>query len=487
MADPASRHECDVPGRRIIGIETEYGCLAAGLEAEADSESWPIRVKNYLFRKAGVGAIDLHYRDYEEPPGNGGFLKNGGRLYLDMGHLEYSSPEVIGPIEAAVYDAAGERLVQLGLDGLGVAPGVAFIKNNIDHHTGATFGCHENYLMRRDAHLTPRCLGALLSFLATRQIYSGAGRVGQAAPLSFDFEIPDFGEPVRFQISQRADHIVNDIYQWVQFNRAIINARDEPLADHRRYRRLHLLIGDSNVSPFATALKCGTTALVLSLLEQGLVPRGVALADAVMATREISRDPTLKWLVKLESGRIRSAVEIQMAFLEKAEIAYRGANDESDWVLKAWRDTLESIETCPEHLLGAVDWISKRWMLEQFMAAEKITWDDPWLLSLDLEYHSVNPGRNLFRALAPPKAVGEFNNMVWSRAAAMWEPPPNTRAAGRAAAIRHFLNYPSAYVVNWDSISANSHTHLPMGDPFKNYIAEVREFLELSAPPRINH
>ncbi len=482
MAETDPKQSCNAPDGRIIGIETEYGCLAVGHDAETDSESWPIRVKNYLFRKAVVGAIDLHYRDYEEPPGNGGFLKNGGRLYLDMGHVEYASPECLGPVQAAVYDAAGERLVQLGLEGLGVAAGVAFIKNNIDHHTGATFGCHENYLMRRDAQLTSRSLSALLSFLATRQIYAGAGRVGQAAPLSFDFEIPDFGEPVRFQISQRADHIVNDIYQWVQFNRAIINARDEPLADHHRYRRLHLLIGDSNVSPFATALKCGTTALVLSLIEQGMVPRGVALADAVMATREISRDPTYKWLVRLESGRMRSAVEIQMAFLEKAEAAYLGADEESDWVLRAWRDTLESLQARQDHLLGAVDWISKRWMLEQFMAAEKIDWDHPWLLSLDLEYHNVNPGRNLLRALTPSKAVGEFNNMVWSRAAAMWEPPPHTRAAGRALAIKYFLDFPSPYVVNWDSISVNPNAQLQMGDPFKNYIAEVREFLELSAP-----
>ncbi len=139
------------------------------------------------------------------------------------------------------YDLAGDALLQSGLEGLGVAGRVSFIKNNIDHHTGATFGCHENYLMKREAQFTPPVLGTLLAFLATRQIFTGAGRVGHANPLAFDFELPPGDAPVDFQISQRADHIVNDIYQWVQFNRAIINARDEPLADYRKYRRLHLL------------------------------------------------------------------------------------------------------------------------------------------------------------------------------------------------------------------------------------------------------
>jgi proteasome accessory factor A len=467
----------DVPARRIIGIETEYGCLSGNREWEGDAETWPMRVKNYLFRRAAVGAIDLHYRDYEEPPGNGGFLRNGGRIYLDMGHLEYSSPECLGAIDAAIYDAAGERLLQLGLEGLGVAAEVSFIKNNIDHHTGATFGCHENYLMRRDTQFTPQSLGALLSFLATRQIYSGAGRVGQAAPLSFDFEIPDFGKPIHYQISQRADHIVNDIYQWVQFNRAIINARDEPLADHRRYRRLHLLIGDSNVSPFATALKTGTTSLVLSLLEHGIVPRGVSLADAVMATREISRDPSLRWLIKTESGRTRNAIEIQRDFLDLAQSEYGGSNEETDWILRSWGFALESLEQNTKHLVGAVDWISKRWMLEQFMESETLDWDDPWLMSLDLEYHNINCELGLFRSLTPAKAVGEFNDMVWSRAGAMWEAPQNTRAAGRSIAIRHFMDRPSPYVVNWDSISSDRHTHFSMNDPFKDYTNEIREFL----------
>jgi proteasome accessory factor A len=212
--------------------------------------------------QADAGTIDLHYRDYEEPPGNGGFLLNGGRLYLDMGHIEYASPECLHLHDLVTYELAGDDLLQSALIALGAEDRVSFIKNNVDHHTGATFGCHENYLMRREAQFTPPILGTLLTFLATRQIFTGAGRVGQSNPLAFDFEPPQPEGQVNFQLSQRADHIVNDIYQWVQFNRAIINARDEPLADYRKYRRLHLLIGDSNMSEYAMA-EDGTTARLI--------------------------------------------------------------------------------------------------------------------------------------------------------------------------------------------------------------------------------
>src|SRR5437764_13425195 len=182
-------------------------------ELRCNSDVWPAKVKNYLFRKAAVGTIDLHYRDYEEPPGNGGFLLNGGRLYLDMGHIEYASPECLNLRDLVTYDLAGDELLQGALAALGADSHVSFIKNNVDPHTGATFGCHENYLMRREAQFTPPILGTLLRFPATRQIFTGAGRVGQSNPLAFDFEPPQPERQVNFQLSQRADHIVNDIYQ----------------------------------------------------------------------------------------------------------------------------------------------------------------------------------------------------------------------------------------------------------------------------------
>src|ERR1700752_5375519 len=352
---------------RIVGIKTEYGCLLSEEEPHVNSELWPAKVKNYLFRNAEAGTIDLHYRDYEEPPGNGGFLLNGGRLYLDMGHIEYASPECLHLRDLVMYDLAGDELLQSALDGLGGAGRVSFIKNKVDHHTGATFGCHENYLMRREAQFTPPVLGTLLTFLATRQVFTGAGRVGQANPLAFDFEPPRPEARVDFQLSQRADHIVNDIYQWVQFNRAIINACDDPLADYRKFRRLHLLIGDSNMSPFATALKIGTTVCILTLLEENLMPDSIALRDAVLAPREISRDPDGHWLVEMDDGSTQDALDIQYQFLEQAHRYLHGSDDETDWILEIWGFTLDALKRKPDLLIGGVDWISKRWLLNMFI------------------------------------------------------------------------------------------------------------------------
>ena len=453
---------------RVVGIETEYGCLVVGEQSNGNADAWPARVKNHLFRKAKAGAIDLHYRDYEEPPGNGGFLLNGGRLYIDMGHLEYSSPECRTLRDAVAYDVAGDLLLQQTLEDLGATAEVAFLKNNIDHHTGATFGCHENYLMKRALQFNPRILGTLLAFLATRQIFTGAGRVGQASPLAFDFEPPRTSRPIDFQLCQRADHIVNDIYQWVQFNRAIINARDEPLADYRKYRRLHLLIGDSNMSPFATALKLGTTVLVLTLLEEGNLPDDVILRDAVIATRQISHEGTGRGVVQLDDGRTRDALDIQDAFLAHAQEHLAGRDEESDWILESWAFTLDALRTKPELLLGGVDWISKKWLLDMFRQAEGLTWQDPWLQSLDLEYHNINPAKGLFFALTPAKAIGEFNDSV-RRRETMRSPPADTRARGRGVAVKLFQGRQLPYVINWDSISLENSQYLPMPDPFETY------------------
>ena len=461
---------------RIVGIETEYGCLVSSDDPHLNGDAWPVRVKNHLFRKTRAGTIDLHYRDYEEPPGNGGFLLNGGRLYLDMGHIEYASPECLHLRDIVTYDLAGDDLLQSTLESLGIADRVSFIKNNIDHQTGATFGCHENYVMKRDAQFTPPALGALLAFLATRQIFTGAGRVGRANPLAFDFEVAETDAPIDFQISQRADHIVNDIYQWVQFNRAIINARDEPLADYRKYRRLHLLIGDSNMSPFATALKIGTTACVLSLLEDECLPKNLSLADAVQATRDISRDASGAWVVQLENGNTIGALEVQWQFYELAREHLGGASEETDWLLESWRFTLEALDGKPESLIGGVDWITKKWLLEMFMKSENLQWDDPWLQSLDLEYHNIDPRKGLFFELTPAKRIGEWNNSV-RRKEAMFAPPANTRAAGRSRAVAFFQKRNRPYVINWDSIACDSRDFLVMGDPFDDYTEEVGRFL----------
>jgi len=461
---------------RVAGLETEYGCLVSGDGPRGLPDVWPTRVKNYLFRERNVGAIDQHYRDYEEPPGNGGFLLNGGRIYLDMGHIEYASPECLSLRDVVAYDLAGDDLLQSALNELGVANRVSFIKNNVDHYTGATFGCHENYLMRREAQFTPAVLGALLAFLATRQLFTGAGRVGQAHPLALEVDLKGPSEKVDFQISQRADYIVNDIYQWVQFNRAIINARDEPLADYRKYRRLHLLIGDSNISPFATALKVGTTACVLSLLERGSLPRDLTLADSVQSTRDISRSASGEWIARLENGKTMDAIDVQWRFFRLAQKHLTGRDAETDWILESWNFVLEALESNHGALIGGVDWITKKWLLDMLIEAEGLAWDDPWLQSIDLEYHNIAPAKGLFFGVKSSKRIDDWNQSV-RRSAATTTPPNNTRAAGRARAVEFFQKRSSTFIINWDSIATEGRDFLLMGDPFQTYEREVSQFL----------
>jgi proteasome accessory factor A len=461
---------------RIVGLETEYGCLVNADDRQGGPDAFPIRVKNHLFKPARVGAIDLHYRDYEEPPGNGGFLLNGGRLYLDMGHIEYSTPECLSLRDIVSFDRAGDHLLQQALEQMGIADKVSFLKNNIDHQTGATFGCHENYLMKRGAQFTPQVLSALLSFLATRQLFTGAGRVGQANPLAFEFEHGRHESPVRFQISQRADHIVNDIYQWVQFNRAIINARDEPLADYRKYRRLHLLIGDSNMNEYAIALKMGTTSMVLDLLEEGIVPKRVGLMDAVQATREISRDEHYRWIVRLENGQTRTALEIQHSFLGLAKHYLAGADEENDWIIREWESVLHGLEKDPLSQAGKIDWIAKKWLLQMFVEQEHLSWDDPWLQSIDLEYHNLDPRRSLYFALVEQGRVARV--LSPERVAFCAENPPgNTRAQARGIAVRHLRDQSGSYIINWDSIAVENKDPLIMGNPFHPYRSEVAQLL----------
>ncbi|MEZ0298906.1 MAG: proteasome accessory factor PafA2 family protein, partial [Candidatus Methylacidiphilales bacterium] len=324
--------------KRLAGLETEYGCLVPD---SFGLPTVPVRVKEHLFKKKQFGLIDLHDRDYDEPAGNGGFLYNGGRLYLDMGHIEYCTPECLSLADVVAYDRAGEEMLQLGLHELGLAHKVGFIKNNIDHYTSATFGCHENYLLQRDAPLHQRNVDTLLAFLSTRILLVGAGRVGVTlAPRRYGKQEP--ADHAQYQISQRADFIQTDIYEWVQFNRALINARDEPLADYRRFRRLHLLLGDSNVLPFANALKIGTTALVLDLLEADALPK-LALVDPVRSMRQLSHHPEGPWNVELLDGTERSALDVQEAFLAAARSGVIDLDSDARWTLDAWESTLQSL------------------------------------------------------------------------------------------------------------------------------------------------
>ena len=458
---------------RIFGMEIEFGCLPPDSEPSLSSDVVSSKVKDWILYREELGIIDIHYRGRDEPPGNGGFLFNGGRVYMDLGHLEYATPECRGLFDLVASDRAGEIILRRALDGLGLGEGASFFKNNIDHYTGATFGCHENYLVRRDVPFSQVLLPAILPFFVTRQIYAGAGRVGCHTDI-FDYDEPATDVP--YQISQRADHIITEIYQWIQFSRAIVNTRDEPLADWALYRRLHLLLGDSNMSEYATALKVGTTALVLDLVEERIAP-DTGLLDPVKAIRDISRDLSFAWEVQREDGRHTTALEIQYEYLELADRYLRGRDEEGDWVLDEWRFVLNALAHEPMSLIDRVDWVAKKWLLETFAEAEGLEWSDPWIESLDLEYHNLNPDRGLYSELRRRGAVKLVvdDDRVHR---AMVHPPQDTRARARSEVMRALTAYKTRYVIDWDSIYLEDERFFSLDDPFLTYEAEAAGFIE---------
>lgn len=463
---------------RIYGLETEYGCLPPASDPFLSPDFVSIKAKDYVFYREHLGIIDMHYRGRDEPPGNGGFLFNGGRLYIDMGHLEYATPECTGLFDLVAADRAGERLVQRALEQLGLADSAAFFKNNIDHYTGATFGCHENYLVRREVPFSQVLLPTMLPFFVTRQIFAGAGRVGCHTDI-FEYSSAE-DEGVDFQLSQRADHIVTEIYQWIQFSRAIINTRDEPLADWGLYRRLHLLVGDSNMMEYATALKVGTTALVLQLLEEQerVICGEIKLLDPVQAIRDISRDMTYRWEVQLEDGRYTTATEIQRAYLDLAERHLRGRDEEGDWVLDEWRFVIDALEHDPGCLVDRVDWVAKKWLLEYFMREEGLDWQDTWIQSLDLEYHNLNVARSLYFDLYERGMVKRVVDEQINQAIA--HPPANTRARARSRVMRALTDqkaHSQRYQIDWDSICVGDDKFLSLDDPFLTYGREAEAFI----------
>ena len=469
--------------KRIFGIETEYGLLIKDnndTNFRLDPMQVANKIKNHIFSK-NLGVLDLHYRANDEPPGNGGFLLNAGRLYLDMGHLEYASPECSNLVDLITFDRAGDTLIQEAVEELGWADNVSFIKNNVDLETNATFGCHENYLVGRGFPFDEgENLKLLSSFLTTRIIYCGTGRIGSCDPHPFrDWdgvspqEVVD--EQVDFQISQRADHIPNEFHRWVQYNRAIVNTRDEPLADPSKYRRIHLLVGDSNMSEFATAMKMGTTTLMLEIMQLGVAKKEWILADSVQSMRSISRDQEFKWDVILASGAPSTALELQLDMLDTCKKHLAGTNQETDWILENWESVLTDLPKGPEAVLGRVDWASKYWMLSEFKNEENLDWHDPWLKSLDLEYHNLNKESGLFWGL---EASGDGYRKTTDAAVdhAKLNPPRGTRAQGRGELIKLLINQHShmSYLIDWIGFRLNK-TDDPflMLDPFITYKDDV--------------
>jgi proteasome accessory factor A len=460
---------------RIVGLETEYGCLTSDFPGTLSAVA---RVRDWIFKEQRHGLIDVHQRDWDEPAGNGGFLFNGGRSYIDMGHLEYCTPECLSLLDVLRYDQAGDAILLQAVKSIRLDREVHFIRNNIDHYTGATFGCHENYLMRRAAPLSEANVHSLLAFLTLRTLYTSAGRVGVTLAAEARGEATRPGLDSVFQMSQRADYVNNDLFEWVQFNRAIINTRDEPLADARKYRRLHLLHGDTNVLPASLLLKVGTTSLALDLLEMNCLPKTV-LADAVVTFRNLSHQPDGPWLVQMADGRCAEAVQLLQAYQQIAQAELAGRDAETDVLLRIWAEALDALANDPERLVGKVDWITKRWLLRQFCEQENITWGHPWLKSQDLEYHQIDPARSLGLALAQTPPAWEIPPREIAQA--VTQPPDNTRAAVRSRAMRLLQTESCGYYIDWEIVGAEGGNSLHMLNPFDASSREADQWVHLLA------
>jgi proteasome accessory factor A len=445
--------------QRITGLETEYGCL---VQPSVQVQEVLPRVRDWLFEHDRYGLIDLHDRDWDEPAGNGGFLFNGGRVYIDMGHMEYCTPECASALDVVRYDRAGDLLLQEAVEALKLEEKISFIRNNVDHYTGATFGCHENYSLDRKAPLHEKNVLSLLAFLTLRVLFTGAGRVGSIRPSRFRGEVVQREEAALFQISQRADYIQNDFFEWVQHNRAIINTRDEPLADPRQYRRLHLIHGDSNVLPATLFLKVGATRLVLDLLDADALPP-VALHDAVTTLRLLSRTLGPPWCVPLADGKLCDAVEVLGLYHQRSKQMFQGRDTETDALIDLWGQVLRGLASDRNTLVGVLDWVTKEFLLGEFCRSEDIEWGHPWLESQDLEFHHIDTDRSLGLALAN-------RNGFWEPPAltrAMSEPPLDSRAHARSRLMREIQGKESSYFLDWEAVEVPNQKRTRLLNPFQ--------------------
>jgi proteasome accessory factor PafA2 len=369
-------------------------------------------------------------------------LCNGARFYNDHAHPEYSTPECTTIRQIVAQDKAGERVVdecaRRRNQTLEEGQKVRLYKNNTDF-VGHSYGCHDNYLLSR-AVPWDRIVRDVLPFLVTRQIFAGAGKVGIEAESAA-------GQPGVYQISQRADFFSVLVSIDTMNRRPLVNTRDEPHADVSRYRRFHVIVGDANMSEWATAMKIGTTAMVLELIERGQAPQ-LEIAQPVEANKSISRDQTHAWIIELKDGRKISAIDVQRLYLEAAA-RLESADEERRWILREWESVLDDLERDLTSTRDRVDWAAKKLLLDALQEEEKLSWTDPWLQSVDLEYHNVDPEGGLYYELL---RQGSMRRVVSEEdiRTAIFSPPETTRAFFRGRSVARFNRQIES--IQWDEI-----------------------------------
>ncbi|MBL6925026.1 MAG: Pup--protein ligase, partial [Acidimicrobiia bacterium] len=447
--------------RRIYGIENEFGVTCT---LDGQRRLSPDEVARYLFRKVVDWGRSSNV-----------FLVNGARLYLDVGsHPEYATPECDSVHDVVTHDKAGERILEQLLGSAeerlreeGINGEIFLFKNNTDS-AGNSYGCHENYMTtRRDE--TAEYAETLIPFLVSRQIYAGAGKVLQTA------------RGAMYCISQRSEHIWEGVSSATTRSRPIINSRDEPHADAERFRRLHVIVGDSNMSEYASFLKVGACGILLRMLEDpSVVMRDMTLENPIRAIREISHDPTCRRTVRLSNGRELTALDMQTEFLERAlrYADHRDMSAEETKVLSMWQHCLEAIARDPLELAAECDWVAKHHLIHGYMERHNLPLSDPAVALVDLQYHDVDRRRGLFYRMQE-RGLMERTTTDAAVEDAKANAPSTTRARLRGEFIRRAKERKRDYTVDWVHLKLNDQAQRTVlcKDPFRSADERVQKLI----------
>jgi len=447
---------------KVMGTEIEYGitvkndrdfdpissCVLLVNSYREDSTArilWDYDQENPLADARGFQVEGEKYTpNQQENIARNKTLANGARYYVDHAHPEYSCPEVTNARDLVIHEKAGERIVEQSRREANrvLPPGTQMLiyKNNSDRK-GNSYGSHENYLMDRRTSFK-QIVEHLMPFFVTRQVYSGAGKVGSE----------NRAHPCDYQLSQRADFFETEVALDTMVKRPIINTRDEPHADREKYRRLHVIVGDANMSEFTIWLRNGVTALVLAMIEDGAIDRDVLLRDPVRGIKEVSHDAACKKELELVSGRRRTAVQLQGEYLEMAQryVTSREVTPEQKELLVEWERVLTMLARDPMELRTEIDWVIKKALVESFMERKGLDWGSPQVQMLDLQYHDLRPDKGLYYVL---ERQGHVRRVVTDEEIerAVFHPPEDTRAYFRGGCLRRYGA--EVFGVNWDSIS----------------------------------
>ena len=477
---------------RVLGTETEFGIAsrdAAATDPISNSLAviahypglsvphavWDYENENPLLDARGFeveGERERPNPDYNRQLNK--VLANGGRLYVDGAHPEYSTPECTSPREVVAFERVSERILAQCLGDMARARGreqFLLYKNNSDGK-GNSYGYHENYMVARAVPFE-RLVKILAPFFVTRPIYAGAGKVGSENQTS----------PTDYQISQRADFFECLVDLNTMVKRPIVNSRDEPHADYGKYRRLHVIVGDANMAELSTYLKVGTLAIVLDLIEAGAEIPQFELDDPVLGIKQVSRDLTMKGSLKLADGRSTTAVEVQRGYLKAAMDYYacHELNQVTKDVLVRWEDVLDKLERDPRSLAGELDWAAKRHLIESYMDRKGCDWNDPRVRLMDLQYHDIRPEKGLYYTLERSHLIERVvQDVEVTRAEFM--PPPGTRAYFRGRCIGKFSK--SIYGASWTSVLFDvgnaAIKKVPLMDPLRGTASLTADLLDHS-------